>query len=176
MKTKNLVYIAVLAAIICIFSPWAVPIGPVPVTLATFAVYFTAAVSGWKRGGLAVLLFILIGGIGVPVFSSFQGGFQKLIGPTGGFILGYIPCSLITGWFVDKFEGRKWIYPAGMAAGTVVLYLLGTLWFVFVSGTGLVSALYLCVLPFLVGDALKIIVAAFAAAAVRPLLKKHSFL
>jgi biotin transport system substrate-specific component len=168
MKTKDLVYVAVLAAIICVFSPWAVPIGPVPVSLATFAVYFTAAVSGWKRGTIAVLLFLLIGGLGVPVFSHFQGGFQKLIGPTGGYLLGYIPCALLTGLLVDRFEKRGWVHPLGMLAGTAVLYVLGTAWFVFVSGTPWVKALYICVLPFLVGDAFEDNVASAAAAASDP--------
>jgi biotin transport system substrate-specific component len=176
MKTKNLVYIAVLAAIICVFSPWAVPIGAVPVSLATFAVYFTAAVSGWKRGVISVLLFLLIGGLGVPVFSGFQGGFHRLIGPTGGYLIGYMPCAFITGLLADKYEKSRWIYPLGMIAGTVALYILGTAWFVYVSGTPLVTALYICVLPFLVGDALKIVVASAAAAAVRPILGKHSLL
>ncbi len=174
MKTKDLVYVSVLAAILCVFSPWAIPIGPVPVSLATFAVYFAAASTGWKRGTAAVTLFLLIGGLGLPVFSGFQGGLHKLIGPTGGYLIGYIPCAFLTGFIADRLEKHRWAYPLGMIAGTAVLYLMGTAWFVYISGNGWLASLSICVIPFLLGDAIKIIVATAAAAAVRPLLIKHA--
>jgi biotin transport system substrate-specific component len=176
MKTKTLVYIAVSAAILCVFSPWSIPIGLVPLSLATFAVYLIGAVSGHKKGSISILIFLLIGAVGVPVFSNFQGGLPKLIGPTGGYLIGYLPCGFISGLLVDKLNGRKWAYPLGMLLGTIILYLMGTAWFVYVTDYTFVAALAVCVLPFLIGDAIKILVASLTAIAVRPVIKKYTSL
>ena len=91
IKTKDLTLTAVMAAIICIAGPLTVAVGPIPLSLATFAIYLAGAVLGPKRGTAAVALYLLIGMIGVPVFSGFTGGFQKLAGVTGWYLIGYLP-------------------------------------------------------------------------------------
>ncbi len=173
MKIRNMVFTALFAAIICVVSPFKIPIGEVPITLATFAIYIAASVLNWKYGTLAVLVYILIGLVGLPVFSGFVGGVQKLVGPTGGFIIGYIPCAFIIGLIIDRHECRKWLYPVAMVVGTAVLYALGTVWIMISLKYTLAAALMACVVPFLIFDAVKIILASVIAPRLRKLLKNQ---
>jgi biotin transport system substrate-specific component len=174
MKIRNIVFTALFAAVICIISPFKIPIGAIPITLATFAVYIAASVLNWKYGTLAVLVYILIGMVGLPVFAGFEGGAHKLVGPTGGFIVGYIPCALIIGLIVDKYESKKWLYPITMVLGTVILYALGTAWFMISMSYTLAAALMACVVPFLIFDAVKIVLASVIAPPLRKVLMKQS--
>ena len=169
MKAKDMTLTAVTAALICVAGPLSIAAGPVPLSLATFAVYLAGAVLGKKRGTLATALYLLIGIIGVPVFSGFSGGFQKLAGVTGGYLIGYLPCAFITGAGAERAEkeDRAWILPVMMAAGTAVLYAIGTAWFILQTGNAVGAALSLCVVPFLPGDAAKIAAATILAAPVR---------
>ncbi len=169
MKVKDMTLTAVMAALVCIAGPLTIPAGPIPLSLATFAVYLSGAVLGKKRGTLAVALYLLIGIIGVPVFSGFSGGFQKLAGVTGGYLVGYLPCAFLSGLGAERAEeeSRIWILPAKMAAGTAVLYTIGTAWFMIQSGNALGTALSLCVVPFLPGDTVKIAAAVMLTVPVR---------
>lgn len=155
IRTRGLTLTAVFAALLCVISPFAVPVGPISVTLATFGVYLSGAVLGAKRGTAAVAVYLMLGFIGLPVFSGFAGGFQRLFSATGGYLVGYIPCALAVGVFADKIK-KSWSLPVGMAAGTAVLYLLGTAWYCVLTGSKPIPALSLCVLPFLPGDGIKI--------------------
>ena len=170
MKTKDMTLTAVSAALICVAGPLSVSAGPVPLSLATFAVYLAGAVLGKKRGVIAAALYLAIGAVGVPVFSGFTGGFQKLAGVTGGYLLGYLPCAFLTGIGAEKAAAKKsagWMLPAMMAAGTALLYLIGTIWFMAQTGNNAAGALGLCVLPFLPGDAVKIAAVTLLSAPVR---------
>lgn len=173
---KDLVFIALNAAIICVLAPISLTVNLVPFTLATLALYLCTAISGAKRGTLSVLIYILIGAIGVPVFSGFTGGIHKLVGLTGGYIVGYIFCALAEGVLIDRFPSKLWMYPAAMAIGTVLLYAFGTLWFMVVGGKALIPALTACVIPFLPFDLLKILVASGVAYPVRRQLTKRGLL
>ncbi len=173
-KLAKLILIAMLAAVMCVLAPISFPVGAVPISLGTFALYIISTVSDRKTGTAAVLLYILLGLIGVPVFTGWTGGFAKLAGPTGGYIVGYIPCAYIVGFIADKLERHKWVFPLGMVAGTTVLYAFGTAWFMIQSETALVPALLSCVVPFLPGDAVKIIISTVVAIPVRAQLKKLS--
>ena len=125
---------------------------------------------------------VLLGAVGLPVFSGGAGGFAKLFGVTGGYIVGYIPCALISGLFVDLFYKKNasknpfvngaWAIPVGMIAGTVVLYALGTIWFIIARGVTLEVALASCVVPFLIGDTIKIICATVITVVLRDRLSK----
>lgn len=155
MKVKDLTLVGAAAALICIFAPWSIKIGAVPITLATFAIYLTSAVLGPLKGASAAAIYILLGCAGLPVFSGFAGGFQALAGPTGGYLAGYVPLALIVGLFSAKLRG-SFRYFAGMTVGTVALYVFGTAWFCFSMPSELIPALTKCVFPFIAGDALKI--------------------
>ena len=170
MKTRDITIVAVMAALLCVAGPLTVSIGPIPLSLATFVVYMAGAVLGAKRGTLAVAVYLLLGLVGLPVFSGFTGGLQKLIGVTGGYLVGYLPCALITGLAVvpDSPEvGPCWRLPAFMALGTVVLYIIGTAWFMIQTKNSLAASMGMCVVPFLPGDAAKIVAATLIAKPVR---------
>ena len=170
LKTKDMTMVAVMAALICIAGPLTVPLGPIPLSLANFAVYLTAAVLGAKFGPLAVAIYLLLGMVGVPVFSGFSGGVQKLLGPTGGYLIGDLPCAFITGLGVKPGETspeRKWRLPVCMVLGAVVLYVLGTAWFMVQSGNSLAASLGMCVTPFLPADVIKIVAACLLAWPIR---------
>lgn len=148
---------AIFAALICVAGPIAVPLpGFVPISLGTFALYLTGALLGCKRGAISTAVYIMLGAVGLPVFTNFMGGFAKLLGPTGGYIVGYIPLVLITGIFADMSSKKRWLMPVGMVLGTAVMYALGTVWFMILNGADLAVALMSCVVPFLIGDSLKI--------------------
>lgn len=164
-----MVFTAIMAAVICVFAPFSIPLGAVPLSLATFAVYLAASLLGKAKSCAAVAVYILIGLVGVPVFSGFMGGFAVLSGVTGGYIIGYLPCAFLTALFTERFGGRLWAMATGMALGTITLYTVGTAWFMVFTGSELIAALAACVLPFLIGDIIKI---AAACALALPLRKK----
>ena len=184
---RNMTFIAVMAALVCVAGPWSIPMpGLIPISLASFAVYLAGGILGWKKGTVAVLIYVILGAVGVPVFSGGAGGFAKLFGVTGGYIFGYIPCALLSGLFTDLFYkknsniknkflnwlSRAWSVPVGMILGTVALYALGTVWFIIARGVTLEVAMAGCVLPFLPGDAVKIVCATILTLALRDRLAK----
>jgi len=130
-------------------------------------IYLAAGTQSWKSSTLSVTLYVVIGSIGLPVFSNFQGGFQTIAGVTGGYIIGYIPCAIATGLIIQIFNKKSWSYAMGMIIGTILLYACGTAWFMFLTGNTLVVSLALCVTPFLIGDTIKIIIACIAAPQLR---------
>jgi len=166
---KNMVFIALFAAIICIMAPFSLSIGVIPISLGTFAIYLAGGFLGGKKGMAAVGVYILLGAVGLPVFTGFSGGFAKLLGVTGGYIIGYIPLVLITGIFAEK---NKALMPLGMALGTLACYAFGTAWFVISTGSELVPALMTCVVPFLIGDAIKVAAASAVCIPLRSRLNK----
>lgn len=156
MKPQKIAIIGILAAIICLVSPFSFPLGAIPISLATFAVYIAACTVDVKISASSVIIYILLGAAGLPVFSNFSGGFHMISGVTGGYILGYIPCVLITGMLIKKFENKKWVYPVSMIIGTIACYFTGTVWYIIQTKSNIFSALAVCILPFLIGDAIKI--------------------
>lgn len=160
---RGMVFTALFAAIICVAAPFSVQVGPIPITLATFAIYLTGAILGGKRGVAAVAVYIMIGAVGLPVFSNFNGGFGALTGPTGGYIIGYIPLVFLTGIFSEMNSKKHWTMIVGMVLGTAALYSFGTAWYMIMTGKDFITSLSLCALPFIPGDALKIVCTAAVA-------------
>lgn len=164
METKKkggaypLAMTAVMAAVIAAVAPFAIPVGPIPITLCTLAIYLSAYVLGWKRAAVATLVYILLGAVGLPVFNSFSGGLGVVAGPTGGYIIGYLPLAALSGLAVARFPRSRALQLAGLAVATGVLYAFGTAWYCLQSGSALGPALALCVVPFLPGDLAKMLV------------------
>lgn len=156
MNIKKITTTAILAAIICIIAPFSLPAGAIPISLATFSIYLVACISGRNHTVIAVIIYILIGAAGLPVFSYFTGGLHKLTGLTGGYIIGYIPCAFIIATLTDRYPDKKYIYPASMALGTLICYLVGTLWYMLQAECGFLTAVVTCIVPFAVGDIIKI--------------------
>ena len=170
-KTYAMATIALMTAVTCIVAPFSIPIGPVPISLTNFAIYLSLYILNWKKGTISYLLYLLIGLVGLPVFSGFTGGIGKLAGPTGGYIIGFIPMAVIAGIVIDKFS-QKWIHLIGMIVGTAVCYAFGTLWFCLQSGTGVLAALSICVIPFIPGDLIKMVLAIIIAPNIKKQLDK----
>ena len=152
----SMVLTGVMAAVICVVSPWSIPIGEVPITLTQIAIYITLYVLGWKRGTVSCLIFLLLGSFGLPVFSGFSGGLGKLMGPTGGYLIGYIPMCIIGGLAIDHFRSPI-MQGLGLVLAIAVCYAFGTAWYCIQSSVGLAAALAVCVYPFIPFDLIKII-------------------
>ena len=155
---------AVFAALTAVLSQLSVPIGPVPINLATFSVFLAGGILGASGGLLSQLVYLILGAVGLPVFAGFRGGVGALAGPTGGYLAGYAAAAWLVGQAAEKFCRKPRVLAGSMAAGLAVCYFLGTGWFMIVTGRGLWDSLALCVFPFLLGDALKIAVATALAA------------
>ncbi|MBE5871846.1 MAG: biotin transporter BioY [Lachnospiraceae bacterium] len=167
-QTKDLAQIALMAAVLCILGPISLPIGPVPISLTNLAIYFSLYLLGTKKGTISYLVYMLIGLIGLPVFSGMQGGPQKLFGVTGGYIIGFIFMALIAGLFLEKWPDKLWLHLSGMLLGTAVCYAFGTAWFlVLTDGYTILGALAVCVFPFIIGDVIKMILAMVIAPQIR---------
>ncbi len=165
--TADIVKIALGAAVMCVLSAMGLQIGAVPITLATLGVYLVAAVFGKYRATVSVIIYILLGIIGLPVFAGFAGGISRILWSGGGFIIGYIPCAFVTGLIIDAAQEKRLVYPVAMIAGTLFCYGCGTLWYAFLMNTTFTAALSVCVVPFLIVDAVKIVIATFVAYSIR---------
>lgn len=160
MTTADIALVALSAAMIAVCSWISIP-AAVPFTLQTFAIFTVAGLFGMKRGTLAVLVYLLLGAIGVPVLAGMTGGVDKIVGTTGGYLLGFLPTALLVGYVSQKCKGR--LLPLGLAmlGGLLICYALGTAWFLLVythtvGAVSLSTVLGWCVLPFILPDCAKI--------------------
>lgn len=164
-KTFDMVYIAVFAVLIAICSWISIPT-LVPFTMQTFALFLAVGTLGGRRGTMAVLIYLLLGAVGIPVFAGFSAGMGVLLGNTGGYLIGFIFSALLM-WAMEALLGKKtWVLGLSMLLGMVVYYVFGTVWFMVVyaknSGPiGLATVLSWCVIPFLVPDLIKAALALF---------------
>lgn len=157
---KELAFTALMAVIIAVCSWISIPT-TVPFTLQTFGIFCAVGLLGGKRGTFAVLVYIILGAVGIPVFAGFSGGVGVLFGSTGGYILGFL-LSAIAYWIITKAFGDKLpVMIIAMTVGLLVCYAFGTAWFMYVyakntGAIGLTTALGWCVFPFIIPDAIKI--------------------
>ena len=155
MKKKNLniqelCVIGLTTAIICIMAPFSFPLpSGVPMTLQTFIIALIAIVLGAKRGAIATLIYILLGALGLPVFSGFTGGWQIIIGPTGGFILSFPIMAYLIGLGMEHRSRYKGSLFIGVIIGNIINLIFGTIIFCFLSGVTFATGFTTCVLPFL---------------------------
>ena len=167
-KTKELCYIALSAAVLCLVSPWAVPIGGFPVTLSLFAVLLTAELFPIRIALPSVTVYVALGAVGIPVFAGFTGGFQVLAGPTGGFILSYFLIATIVSLFGKGFV-KSCIFGV---LSTILCYILGSLWLSFTTSTDFLGTLALTAGSYAIPDTFKMIAAATLSDILRKRLKK----
>ena len=163
MKVRNMALCALFAALMALCAWISVPMGDAAITIQTFSLFLTLGVLGGKRGTIAVAIYLLLGIVGLPVFSGFQGGLGALLGATGGYIVGFLAAALIY-WLVTALARDRYLFRLlGMSLGLIACYLLGTLWFRFgylSSGVLSWSAVLLkCVVPYLLPDTAKLITA-----------------
>lgn len=162
-RTYDMAYIALFAVLIAICSWISIPT-VVPFTLQTFAVFLATAVLGGRRGTQAIVVYVLLGAVGIPVFAGFKGGIGVLLNTTGGYIIGFIFAGLIM-WLMETLFGRRlWAQAFGMVFGMATYLTFGTAWFmvVYLRQTGAVTlgtVLGWCVIPFLIPDIVKMVLA-----------------
>lgn len=164
--TKEIALIAMFVAVICVCSWIQIPLGEpfAPFTLQTFAVFTAVGILGLKGGLTAVIVYILIGAVGLPVFAGFKGGIGALMGTTGGYIIGFIFTALAEGLIIKTFKRKIPSLIFGMLLGLILCYAFGTAWFIIIytktKGTvSIASALAWCVTPYIVPDLAKIALA-----------------
>lgn len=169
-NTKKLVITGLMSALMCVLSPFSLPLfGGIGLSLGIMVVLFMAYVLELPMGTISCGIYILLGIVGLPVFAGFSGGIGVLLGPTGGFIGGYIILSLIAGIFVKIGKGNRLVFFGGALFGLLCCYLLGTLWYMHVSNVSFVPAITVCVLPYVIFDIVKIVIVCILG----PILKKN---
>ena len=197
-RYSNTAYLALcglFAALTALCSYINIPLGftPVPMNLATLSVFLAGGLLGMKYGTLSMAVYVLMGAAGIPVFAGFQAGIGILAGPTGGFLAGYILAAFIVGMFLQKSTIQKGtmqrdssgdmqtssaakrggeiaLCMAAMFIGLAACYFMGTVWFMVSTNTGFVPALIACVLPFIPGDVIKIVIATLLIRRLRPVI------
>lgn len=175
MSAKDLALTGMFAVLIAVCSWVSVPTA-VPFTLQTFAVFCALGMLGGKRGTFAVIVYMMLGAVGLPVFANFKGGIGVLLGPTGGYILGFLLTAGLY-WLAEKFIGDNIIIKViSMTVGLALCYFFGTVWFVrvFSASNGemtLYKALQMCVIPFVIWDIIKMALALALTASVRKRIK-----
>lgn len=180
MQKKHSLYLmtacALMAALMCVVGPMSVPIGVIPVTLTNLVIYLSVYLLGMQGAFLSTLVYLLLGAVGMPVFSGMQGGLAKLVGPTGGYLIGFLFVALIGGLFMKKSGGKTIPTVLGLILGTAVLYFFGTVWFVFQTQSQVWYALTVCVFPFIPFDLGKIAIASVLGTLIRRALIKSGLL
>ena len=173
VRVYALTMTAAAAAALCVIGPWAVPVGPVPLSLAALVLYLTAFLLTPGQIAGAAGVYLMLGAAGLPVFSGFSGGLGVLAGPTGGYLVGYLPAGVLCALAARRSGWRR---VAGMVLATGVIYLTGTAWYCLQSGVAVFPAVAVCVLPFLPGDGIKLAAALALGPAVKGRLDKAGLL
>ena len=176
MKTRYLVLTALISALLCIVGPLTIPIpiSPVPITLLNLVLCISLYLVEWKQALLSVFIYLLLGLVGLPVFSSFRGGFSVLAGPTGGYLIGYLFFVLVSGILILTFPQKKAWCAIGFIIGLVTLYAFGSIWMSLQMNTSFAKSLLIGVIPYLPGDIMKILLAVFLGPVFRSRLVKIS--
>lgn len=154
-KTRDLSYMALMTALLVLCAWLTIPLGPVTFTMQTFGVFAALGILGGRRGTVAVLVYLALGLVGLPVFSGFSGGPAGFMTPTGGYLLGFLAAALLY-W---GLTGRSVPQAPAMVLGLLACYAFGTAWFFLLYGGDLWGILTLCVLPYVLPDCLKLILA-----------------
>ena len=169
-QLKRMVYAALMAALTAAGAYIAIPVGPVPIVLQNLFIMLAGLLLGGRWGLISVAVYLLAGAVGLPVFAGGTGGVGKFVGPTGGYLLGFAAAAYLIGLISESGRGRVAIDVMAMIAGTLIIYAFGVSWLKVVTGMSFSKALTVGMLPFLIGDALKIAAAIPIARALRPMM------
>lgn len=178
-EARDLVYTALGAVLITVCAWISIPIPPeVPFTLQTLGVFLLCGLFGGMRCAASVGIYLLLGAIGLPVFASFSGGLSRILGLTGGYMVGFLGSALFYALMIRLLGDRRLGRVLGMAGGLLICYAFGSVWFyaVYLSSSGSIGFLAVlskCVIPFVIPDAVKIVLALFLTEKLRPLLKEN---
>lgn len=174
-QLRMMVYAALMAALTAAGAYIAIPVGPVPIVLQNFFVLLTGLLLGWRWGFVSMALYLFAGLIGLPVFAGGTGGVGRFVGPTGGYLLGYLPAVFIIGLISELLERRWWADLSGMILGSAMVYLCGVTWLKIATGMTMAKTLAAGFYPFVIGDLIKIAVALPVAKTLRPIVGGTDF-
>ena len=167
MKIRNMTRCAVLCAVMAVCAWISFPLGDLAVSLQTFAVFLTLGLLGGRLGGVTVLVYLLLGAAGAPVFTGFRGGIAVLLGPTGGYLWGLGMASLLY-WLLE----RKISPPIGLVLGLLLCYTCGTAWYYYMYAPGALPPVILtCVVPYLIPDGIKLLLATLLTRLLKQLIR-----
>ena len=152
---------ALMTAVTCILAPLSIPLpfSPVPISLTNLVIFISVFILGMKDATISFLIYLLLGAVGLPVFASFHAGLSVLAGPTGGYLIGFIFLALIQGFAMKYFDRKLIPTIIGMLIGMAVCYIFGTVWLAKLMSLSFKEGLFMGVIPYLPGDAVKIIIA-----------------
>jgi biotin transport system substrate-specific component len=170
-----MVFASLMAALIAMGAFLIIPIGPVPIVLQNLFVLLAGLLLGARWACASLGIYLLAGACGLPVFAGGGGGLGHLVGPRGGYLIGFFFAALVVGYISDRAKGRVWIEIAGMILGSLVIYGLGVPWLKSMLGLSFSKAVAVGMLPFLIGDAIKIAIAIPIARSLRPLMNKAGY-
>lgn len=178
MKAKEIVFVGLFAAITAVMAQISIPLPftPVPITFQLLAVCMAGAILGSRVGGLAILVYDLLGAVGIPVFSGFNGGFGVIIGPRGGYIIAFPIAAFLIGYIIEHTQSHKKVMSfVAMFTGLVIIYFLGMIQLSVITKMDMLKAFYAGVLPFIPLDIVKIVIAAFVSVPIRETVMRFSF-
>lgn len=171
-QLHKMVYASLMAALIAAGAYIAIPIGPIPIVMQNLFVMLTGLLLGSRWGLAGISVYLLAGICGLPVFSGGTGGIGRLFGPTGGYLLGYIPAVYLIGVISERSQRRMWLDAVAAIAGSAIVYCFGISWLKAVSGMTLAKTLAVGMYPFLIGDAVKIAAVVVIAKSLRPMIER----
>ena len=173
-KSTTLIHTALMSAMICIFAPISIPIpiSPIALTLGTFAMYLTAYVLPPKQALSAIGIYLLLGAIGLPVFSGYLGGISRFAAPGGGYLVGFLLLTTLSSVCIHRFPTKPLIQLCGMFLATLMTYCLGTAWMAYLTHTSFWQSLPMGTLVFLPLDIIKMLIACFLGNRLRQYLAK----
>lgn len=169
-QLKRMVYAALMAALTAVGAYIAIPIGPVPIVLQNLFVMLAGLLLGGRWAAISIGVYLVAGAAGMPVFAGGTGGVGKFVGPTGGYLLGFLAAAYLIGVISERGRGRVFIDVLAMVAGTAIIYAFGVPWLKVITGMSLSKAAYVGMLPFLIGDVVKIAAAIPIARTLRPII------
>ena len=172
LTVSQIAVIGVMTAVTCVLAPLSLPIGPVPISLTNLAIYFSLYTLGTMKGTISYLVYLLLGLVGLPVFSSFTSGPGKLFGPTGGYLFGFIPMAILSGIVIDRYMDQRVRCFLALVVGTAICYGFGTAWLAYQAHMTFAAALAAGVIPFIIGDLIKIVLAVVIGPQIRKRLAK----
>lgn len=184
-RTESMTVVAFMAAVLCILGPIVVPVGIVPISLTGVGIYLAGILLGGKRAAKATLLYLFMGLAGLPVFSGFTCGAGRILGPTGGYLLGYLPAVLFCGFFCEKVRekgktrpGRKKgiLYFLICTGANLILYFFGSLWLAAVMELSMKEAVEIGVFPFLLTDLIKNMITVFLGMEIKKRTERLNYL
>lgn len=175
LTIKELTHVAVAVAFLTVCAWIAIPLGEVPITLQTFAIFMIASLLGTKCALITLTVYLLTGIVGLPVFAGMTGGLGRIIGPTGGYLLGFFFTILSISTTIKRFGRKPAILGIAAILGMILCYTFGTIWFCVLyagglNSAGIFTALIKCVIPYLIPDILKLICATWTVKRLAPLL------